>query len=72
MGALLNELNSKDSLTHYQKRNVQLSLEDYNRNKKLSSDFVRKMSETVTTTYHAWVKPVTIIPLQVFRNLCIP
>ena len=59
MGALLNELNSKNSLTHNEKRNVQLSLEDFNRNKKLSSDFVRKMSETVTTTYHAWVKART-------------
>ena len=56
MGELLNELNSKDNLTYNEKRNVQLSLEDFNRNKKLSSDFVRKMSETVTTTYHAWVK----------------
>lgn len=56
MGALLNDLNDKDNLSNHQKRNVQLSLEDYNRNKKLSSDFVRRMSETVTTTYHAWVK----------------
>ncbi|MBC7507332.1 MAG: carboxypeptidase M32, partial [Ferruginibacter sp.] len=55
MGALLHDLNSKDNLNHSEKRNVQLSLEDYDRNKKLSSDFVRKMSETVTTTYHAWV-----------------
>ncbi len=56
MGALLNELNSREDLTGNEKRNVQLSLEDYNRNKKLSSDFVRKMSETVTTSYHAWVQ----------------
>ncbi len=56
MGALLNELNSKDNLSYTEKRNVTLSLEDYNRNKKLSSDFVRKMSEVVTTCYHAWVK----------------
>jgi carboxypeptidase Taq len=56
MGAMLHELNSKDDLSYSQKRNVQLSLEDYDRNKKLSSEFVRKMSETVTITYHAWVK----------------
>ena len=56
IGALLNELNSKDNLPYTEKRNVELSLEDYNRNKKLSSDFVRKMSEAVTTSYHAWVK----------------
>ena len=56
MGALLQELNSKDNLSPHEKRNVELSLYDYNRNKKLSSDFVRKMSEAVTTSYHAWVK----------------
>ena len=55
MGALLNELNSKEGLTENEKRNVQLSLEDYNRSKKLSSDFVRKMSELVTASYHSWV-----------------
>jgi carboxypeptidase Taq len=56
VGALLNELNGKDDLANNEKRNVQLSLEDYNRNKKIPSDFVRKMSETVTISYHAWVK----------------
>ena len=56
MGALLNELNNKDNLSYTEKRNVALSLEDYNRNKKIPSDFVRKMSEAVTTSYHAWVK----------------
>ena len=55
MGALLNELNSKEGLTSSEKKNVQLSLEDYDRSKKLSSDFVRKMSETVTASYHSWV-----------------
>ncbi len=56
MGALLNELNSKDNLNYNEKRNAALSLEDYNRNKKIPSDFVRKMSEAITTSYHAWVK----------------
>ena len=56
MGVLLNELNNKEDLAGNEKRNVQLSLEDYNRNKKLSSDFVRKISESVTIAYHAWVK----------------
>lgn len=56
MGTLLVELNEKNDLSDTQKRNVQLSLEDYNKNKKLSSDFVRKMSETVNTSFHAWVQ----------------
>ncbi|MBC7934068.1 MAG: carboxypeptidase M32 [Rhizobacter sp.] len=56
LGALLLDLNAKDDLSPAEKRNVQLSLEDYNRNKKLSSDFVRKLSEAVNTSYHAWAK----------------
>lgn len=56
LGAIILELNSKNDLLPAEKRNVQLSLEDYDRNKKLSSDFVRKMSEKVNQTYHAWTK----------------
>ena len=56
MGAILNELNNKEGLSDSEKRNVELSLYDYNRNKKVPGDFVRKMSEAITTSYHAWVK----------------
>ena len=56
LGSLLLELNSKDDLSPTEKRNVQLSLEDYNRNKKLTSSFVRQMSEAVNRAYHAWAK----------------
>ncbi len=55
LGNLLNDLLAKDGLTHEQKRNVALSLEDYNRNKKLPTDFVRKMSETVNKSFHSWI-----------------
>ncbi len=56
IGALLNELNDAPGLGDKEKRNVQRSLEDYNKNKKLSSDFVRKMSEVVNRSFHAWVQ----------------
>jgi carboxypeptidase Taq len=56
MGAMLQELNSREDLSFHEKRNVQLSLDDYTRSVKLSSDFVRKMSEAVNASYHAWVK----------------
>ncbi len=55
-GALLNELISKDNLTDNQKRNVQLSLEDYKKANKFTSAFVRKMSETVNKSFHAWIQ----------------
>ncbi len=55
-GELLTELLSQDDLTHKEKKNVELSLEDFTKSKKLSSDFVRKMSETVHKSFHAWIK----------------
>jgi carboxypeptidase Taq len=56
MGALLNELVTKDGLTDKEQKNVELSLYDHNKSKKLTSDFVRKMSETVTRSFHAWIQ----------------
>ena len=56
MGILLNELNSTDTLADKEKRNVQLTLEDYTRSTKFTSDFVRKMSEKVNTAFHAWIQ----------------
>ncbi len=55
-GALLLELNNKNDLSDKEQKNVQLSLYDYNKSKKLSSDFVRTMSETVTKSFHAWIQ----------------
>ena len=56
IGALLNELAAKDDLTDTQKRNVQLSLEDYNKATKFTSDFVRQMSEATNKSFHAWIQ----------------
>jgi carboxypeptidase Taq len=56
VGALLNELAAKDDLEDMQKRNVLLSLDDYNRSKKFTPEFVRRMSETVNRSFHAWIK----------------
>ncbi len=56
LGALLNELASKNDLNNNEQQNVLLTLEDYNRNKKLTPDFVRRMSETVNKSFHAWIK----------------
>lgn len=55
-GHLLNELAAKGDLADREMKNVQLSLYDYNKNKKLSSDFVRKMSESVNKSFHAWIQ----------------
>jgi carboxypeptidase Taq len=56
MGELLEELDSCEDLSLSEKRNIELSKEDYKRNIKLSAAFVRQMSETVNQSYHAWAK----------------
>ena len=55
-GVLLKELINKDGLTPAEKRNAELSLYDYNKNKKLPSAFVRQMSEAVNKSFHAWIQ----------------
>ncbi|HCQ30437.1 MAG TPA: carboxypeptidase [Flavobacteriales bacterium] len=54
LGEILNELNQDDSLTFEQKRNVQLTLKDYTDNKKYTTEFVQKMSKTVSEAFIAW------------------
>lgn len=55
-GNVLYELMSRNDLGDREKRNVELSLEDFEKNKKLPSSFVRKMSEAVNVSFHAWIK----------------
>jgi carboxypeptidase Taq len=54
VGRLLNELNEAE-LPTAQARNVQLTLEDYQKQKRFSPAFVRTMSETVSASFHAWL-----------------
>ncbi|PWT98043.1 MAG: carboxypeptidase [Bacteroidetes bacterium] len=55
LGNLLNELRSENGLVEKEKKNVELTSEDYNKNKKYESSFVRKLSETTSRAYHAWI-----------------
>lgn len=55
-GALLTTLLGKNDLTDRQKKNVELSHYDYTRAQKFTSAFVRKMSETVNKSFHAWIQ----------------
>src|SRR5690349_8313770 len=40
LGSVLNELNQRNDLSAEEKRNVELTLEDYTKHKKYSSEFV--------------------------------
>ena len=55
-GKLLNNLNALGTLDEKQKRNVTLTLEDYNKQKKYSGEFVRLMSETVSRCFYSWIE----------------
>lgn len=55
MGALLAELDAAPGLDDRQQRNVRLSHEDHRREKKLTSEFVRKESELVSKAFQAWI-----------------
>ena len=68
-GDLLNKLKDGDNLNERQLKNVALSLEDYNKVKKFSPAFVRKMSETVSLAYHAWIKARRDNDFKVFEPL---
>ena len=55
LGNLLLELSARNDLKHAEKRNIELSLEDYTKQKKLSSSFVRELSEATQKSFHSWI-----------------
>jgi carboxypeptidase Taq len=56
LGELLLELNAAEGLNETEKKNVQLSLEDYQKQEKFSGAFVRQMSEAVSASFYAWIE----------------
>ncbi len=55
LGHLLKDLSERTDLDVNQQRNIALSKYDFDKSVKLPAVFVRKMSEQVTKSYHAWV-----------------
>jgi len=56
LGALLEELQQRGDLEEDERRNVQLSLEDYTKQKKFTPAFVRRLSEACSRSFHSWVR----------------
>lgn len=52
---LLQELLSCDDLTEVEQKNVALSWDDFLKQKKYNSSFVRQLSETVSIAFNAWI-----------------
>ena len=55
-GNLLLELSAKNDLNEEQKDNVRLSLEDFEKNKKLPSSFVEQLTKQTSDSYCAWIE----------------
>lgn len=71
IGNVLKDLLDKE-LPAEQKRNVVLSFEDYNRLKKLTPDFVRKMSEAVSASFYAWIEARKQNDFSIFEHKLAP
>jgi carboxypeptidase Taq len=56
LGECLDQLKDNPELDIFQHKNIWLTLEDYNKNKRYPSAFVRQMSEATNRGYHAWIK----------------
>ena len=67
-GDLLNDLSAKEDLPPGEKRNVQLSLQDFTKSKKLPSPFVRKMSEAINKSFHAWISARRQNDFSIFKD----
>ncbi|HYC29083.1 MAG TPA: carboxypeptidase M32, partial [Chitinophagaceae bacterium] len=67
-GDLLKKLLDDQSLTPQQRRNVELSLYDYNKAKKLSPAFVRELTETINQSFHSWIEARKLNSFKRFEN----
>lgn len=67
-GELLNSLAANHELDEASRRNVELSLEDYNRNIKIPAEFVRRLSEATNKSFHAWIESRKENSFKIFRE----
>ena len=65
---LLLELSGRNDLSTDEMKNVELSLYDYNRQRKLPAKFVRTLSETVSRSYESWIRARKQNSFQVFEK----
>jgi carboxypeptidase Taq len=68
LGDLLNELTGTDDLPAMQKRNIERTLYDYNKNKKYTSQFVRALSDAVNKAFHSWIEARKQNAFSVYQN----
>ncbi|MCD6062574.1 MAG: carboxypeptidase [Flavipsychrobacter sp.] len=55
-GNVLHELSQRGDLTDVEQQNVRLSLEDYEKNKKLPHEFVEQLTQQTSASLNAWIQ----------------
>src|SRR4030095_13397598 len=68
LGGTLKELMSRNDLTSDDRRNVELTLEDYEKQKKFTSAFVRQLSEAINKSFHSWIEARKANDFSVFEK----
>src|SRR5580658_89612 len=68
LGDLLHELNQRGDLGDDQRRNIELSLEDYNKQIKFSPAFIRRLSETSSRSFHSWIRARAANSFSLFKD----
>ena len=68
LGQLLEDLNSRSDLEASQHRNVELSLEDFNKQKKFTPAFIRRLSEASSRSFHSWLQARAANSFALFKD----
>jgi carboxypeptidase Taq len=68
LGQLLEDLNGRGDLEASQHRNVELSLEDFNKQKKFSPAFIRRLSEASSRSFHSWLQARSANSFSLFKE----
>jgi carboxypeptidase Taq len=68
LGFILQSLLDKQDLSFSSKKNIELTWEDYTKQKKFDSDFVRELSETISKSFHSWIEARKANDFSVFAG----
>ena len=67
-GTMLNKLSAMPSLSPKEKKNVAVTLDQYNKATRFSEAFVIRKSEIESAGYHAWLKAREANDYSIFRD----
>ena len=68
LGQLLQDLRERNDLRADQQRNITLSLEDYEKQKKFTPAFIRRLSEASSRCFHSWLQARAANSFALFKD----